>query len=141
MEIERLTETRAAWHSKVVIIQIFAMFTTDDVEEKFSYINMEPCSFILTHYSIKIIHAIIFLFFTALKLNIMKGGIAVTILAVLLCTNIVLARRCPLFCRLVYDPVCAEDSKGNRHTYGSSCSLGLAICFNPGIRFVKRGKC
>ncbi|KAK9696341.1 hypothetical protein QE152_g31985 [Popillia japonica] len=65
----------------------------------------------------------------------MKGGIAVTVLAVLLCTNIVLARRCPLFCRLVYDPVCGEDSKGNQHTHGSSCSLGVAICINPDIRF------
>ncbi|KAK9696338.1 hypothetical protein QE152_g31986 [Popillia japonica] len=73
----------------------------------------------------------------------MKGGIAVIVLAFVLCTNIVLARRCPLFCRLVYDPVCVcgEDSKGNQHTYGSSCSLGVASCINPDIRFVKRGKC
>ncbi|KAK9696339.1 Kazal-type serine protease inhibitor domain [Popillia japonica] len=71
----------------------------------------------------------------------MKGVFAVIILAIVLCTNIVLAKMCPTACTMEHNPVCGEDSNGNRMTYANPCSLAVERCFNPDIRYVKHGQC
>ncbi|KAK9696318.1 Kazal-type serine protease inhibitor domain [Popillia japonica] len=77
---------------------------------------------------------VIFLSFTAPKLNIMKGVIALTILAIVLCTDIVLANDCDqIVCTTDYAPVCGEDSNGNQKTYANECLYRVAICEDSGI--------
>ncbi|KAK9696336.1 Kazal-type serine protease inhibitor domain [Popillia japonica] len=74
----------------------------------------------------------------------MKGVIVVT--AIVLCTNIVLANEndCSwIFCTEEYDPVCGEDSDGNRKTYGNRCEIALDQCLHPekGIKQIYRRSC
>ncbi|KAK9710336.1 Kazal-type serine protease inhibitor domain [Popillia japonica] len=75
------------------------------------------------------------------ELNVMKGIIAVTVVAIVLCTNIVFAEECDATCTKEYYPVCGENSSGNRHTYGNPCVFEYNVCLNPDIRFVKFGEC
>ncbi|KAK9736798.1 hypothetical protein QE152_g11238 [Popillia japonica] len=66
------------------------------------------------------------------KLNIMKGVIAVSILAIVLCTNIVHAIDCrDTVCFLDAFPFCTVDVSGNVHLYIGSCSLAIAKCEHP----------
>ncbi|KAK9696340.1 Kazal-type serine protease inhibitor domain [Popillia japonica] len=71
-------------------------------------------------------------------------GILFFVLAIVLCTtNAHLAHHCPKICTLEYNPICGEDSNGNRQTYGNRCDFDSTICQHPrrGIRFIKQGEC
>ncbi|GJQ82909.1 hypothetical protein Trydic_g5912 [Trypoxylus dichotomus] len=50
---------------------------------------------------------------------------------------------CDTMCPLLYDPLCAEDSNGDRKTFDSPCQFNIENCHFPqkGLKMVNQGIC
>ncbi|KAG8234372.1 hypothetical protein J437_LFUL014837 [Ladona fulva] len=65
------------------------------------------------------------------------------LLALCVCLSLVAAQRCPDVCTADYNPVCGQNSKGQKRTFSNSCQLNVYSCKNPrnAYRKIKNGAC